>query len=77
MQEKKGLTKREQVIFDYIVQFRKEKHFSPSMRQIAKGVGLSSPSTVHVHIHTLAAKGWILPYSGIPGSIIPLAEHIG
>ena len=77
MQEKKELTKREQLIFDYIVQFRKKKHFSPSMRQIAKGVGLASPSTVYVHVHTLSEKGWILPYNGTPGSIIPITECVG
>lgn len=77
MQEKIKLTGRERVIFEFIVLFRKEKHFSPSMRQIAKGVGLSSASTVFGHIHSIEQKGWLLPYDGTPGSIIPATEYMG
>lgn len=68
------LTKREQEVFDYVVQFRKNKRFSPSMRQIALGVGLASVSTVHHHVHSITQKGWFLPYTGAPGSIIPTSE---
>ena len=74
MMEKAELTKREKVILDYIVRYRQEKHYSPSMRQIAKGIGLNSVATIHGHIHKLEKKGWIMPYDGTARSIVPTAD---
>ena len=60
------LTKREKDVYNYVVAFRKEKHFSPSLRKIAAGIGMQSVSTVAAHVHKLADKGWFLPYDGTP-----------
>lgn len=68
------MTKRERVIYDFVVRYREEMHFSPSMRVIAAGVGLYSVSTVHKHVHALAEKGWLMPYEGKLHSIIPCDE---
>lgn len=68
------MTNREKVIYDYVIGYRKKMHFSPSMRQIAEGVGLYSVSTVHKHIHSLIEKGWFLPPEGKLRSIVPCAE---
>lgn len=50
------LTRREQQILDFIKAFISEKSYSPSVREICVAVGLSSPSTVHVHLNKLVAK---------------------
>lgn len=65
------MTRREQVIYDYVIRYRAKMHFSPSMREIADGVGLYSVSTVHKHVHSLVDKGWFLPYTGKNRAILP------
>ena len=40
------MTKREQDVYDYILEYRKEKRFSPSMREIADGIALHSARRV-------------------------------
>jgi len=68
------LTKREKDVYNYVVAFRKEKQFSPSLRKIAAGIGLHSVSTVAAHVHKIADKGWFLPYDGTPHSIVPVTN---
>ena len=68
------LTKREKDVYNYVVAFRKEKHFSPSLRKIAAGIGLHSVSTVAARVHKIADKGWFLPYDGTPYSIVPVTN---
>lgn len=72
--EKAALTKREREIYSYILAYRKEKRFSPSMREIAEGIGLHSASTIHVHVHSLVDKGWLLPCEQLKRAIIPVDE---
>lgn len=72
--EKLKLTKRELEIYNFILAFRKEKRFSPSMREIADGIGLHSASTIHVHVHSLVDKGWLLPCEQLKRAIIPVDE---
>ena len=50
-------SEREQQILDFIISFSKEKGYSPSVREIAAAVGLSSPSTVQSHLTKLQNKG--------------------
>ncbi|MBQ1948333.1 MAG: transcriptional repressor LexA [Clostridia bacterium] len=50
-------TEREQQILDFIISFSKEKGYSPSVREIAAAVGLSSPSTVQTYLTKLQNKG--------------------
>lgn len=54
-----GLTKRQRQILEYIHTCVDEKHYPPSVREIGKAMGLSSPSTVQVHLNTLEEKGYI------------------
>ena len=55
----KKLTARQQQIYDFICAEVSEKGYPPSVREIALGVGLSSPSTVHTHLQVLEDKGYI------------------
>jgi repressor LexA len=46
-------------IYEFIKQYINDKGYSPSIREICKGVGLSSTSTVHGHLKRLVKKGLI------------------
>lgn len=53
------LTKKQREVLDYIERFIQERGYTPSYREIAEGLGLSSPSTVHQHVQALCEKGVI------------------
>lgn len=53
------LSKRQQMIFDYIQSEVNEKGYPPSVREIAEAVGLASSSTVHGHLSRMETKGYI------------------
>ena len=53
------LTKRQREILNFIEGFIKGQGYTPSYREIANGLGLSSPSTVCQHIKALCEKGVI------------------
>ena len=54
-----ALTKRQKDVLDYLTEFVRDKGYSPSFEEIAEGLGLSSLATVHKHIGTLEAKGYL------------------
>ena len=56
----KKLTKRQQAVMDCIERCIREKGYGPTVREICSDLGLSSPSTVHVHLKTLEQKGYII-----------------
>ncbi len=51
------LTKKQQLIYDFICTFTHENGYAPSIREIGEGVGLKSPATVYTHIENLKALG--------------------
>lgn len=53
------LSERQQMIFDFIKNEVKTKGYPPSVREIAKAVGLASSSTVHGHLKRIENKGYI------------------
>lgn len=53
------LSKRQELILDYIKKQVKTKGYPPSVREIAEAVGLASSSTVHGHLSRLEKKGFI------------------
>ena len=53
------LNKREKAILKYIEKQVNENGYPPSVREIGKGVGLSSTATVHTYITGLEKKGYI------------------
>lgn len=55
----KELFKRRNQILKYINDFRLEHNYGPTVREIAKGVGLKSVSTVYTHIVSLEANEMI------------------
>jgi len=57
--ERASLTQRQREILELIRSTVAQRGYPPSVREIGEAVGLSSPSTVHSHLSTLAAEGYI------------------
>lgn len=55
----KAVTKRQQAVLDNIEECIREKGYGPTVREVCQSLGLSSPSTVHVHLKALEEKGLI------------------
>ena len=53
------LTKRQKQIFDYLRGYIQKHGYSPTFEEIKKYFKLSALSTVHQHIETLVAKGYL------------------
>ncbi|NPD30285.1 transcriptional repressor LexA [Eggerthellaceae bacterium zg-1084] len=53
------LTKKQQAVLDCITSYIGENGYGPTVREICAELNLSSPSTVHVHLGALEAKGYI------------------
>ncbi|MBM3204690.1 transcriptional repressor LexA [Candidatus Uhrbacteria bacterium] len=56
---KAPLTPKQKQVLDFIVNFINEQGYSPSYREIASGLDLASPSTVHTHIQALRERGFV------------------
>jgi repressor LexA len=57
--DRSDLTERQRQILDYILTTVRRRGYPPAVREIGEAVGLSSPSTVHSHLSTLARSGFI------------------
>ena len=53
------VTKRQKAVLDCIEECIREKGYGPTVREVCQSLGLSSPSTVHVHLKALEQKGLI------------------
>ena len=53
------ITPKQKQVLDFIVNFINEQGYSPSYREIASGLDLASPSTVHTHIQALRTRGFV------------------
>ena len=71
----KALTKRQSDILDFIKKYTAEHGYPPAIREICKGVGLSSPATVFVHMKNLESLGYIKTTSNKFRTIEILCEN--
>lgn len=55
----RNITSRQQDVLDKINTFYKKNGYAPSVRDLAKMLGVSSVSTMHQHISALENKGYI------------------
>ncbi len=55
----KELTARQREVLDAITDFRAEKGYLPSIRELGRTLGISSLRGVTIHLDALARKGWI------------------
>lgn len=53
------LTPKQKEVLDFIVNFINDSGYPPSYREIASGLELASPSTVHTHIQALRLRGYL------------------
>ncbi len=58
------LYKKQKQIIEYISQYIQVNNSSPTLREIADAMSLSSLATVHEHLQTLEKKGVIKRYDG-------------
>lgn len=52
-------TKRQEQIFDVVRKYWERHGYPPTVREIGKAVGLTSPSTVHAHLANLEKAGFL------------------
>lgn len=84
MKNTKQLSRRPKQILDFIREHLLAFGYSPSIRGIGDAVGLCSSSTVHSHLRTLEAKGYLRRQPGQPRSIqlveepptVPILERV-
>lgn len=55
----KPLTARQQQVLDVIRDYREEKGYPPSIRELREALGISSLRGVTIHLDALERKGWI------------------
>lgn len=53
------LTKRQEEILTFIKEYIVAHGYPPTIREICKAMGVSSPATVHAHLNNLESKGFI------------------
>jgi repressor LexA len=70
------LSVRQAQILDFIKQEVAEKGYPPTVREIGKAMGLSSPSTVHGHLAKLENKGYIRRDRTKPRAIEVIADTV-
>lgn len=61
--------RRQSQILDFLRQYIATNGFAPTLKQIAKALGVSSLATVHEHLQTLERKGLIKKKGGITRGI--------
>lgn len=54
-----NLTKKQEEVFIYIKKYIENNGYPPSVRDICRGVNLSSPSSVQSHINSLVEMGYL------------------
>lgn len=65
------LTKRQKGILDYLISTIKDSGYIPSLREIAKSLGYSSPASVYEHVERLRSKGYLRPGNGARIELMP------
>ncbi len=64
------MTEKQKRFLDFIIRFKEENGYSPSVREIAKGLGLASTSSVKSMLDKLINQGVLSMMSGKARSII-------
>ena len=81
------LYEKERKIMEFLAHFQQRFGYSPTLREIADGIGLKSPATIHEHIESLMLKGYLKRTDGVKRGIeildpnfakghIPIAEPV-
>lgn len=62
-------TKKKEEIYNFILHYKDEYGFPPSVREIGDKVNIKSTSTVHQHLITLEQLGYIKIHKTVPRGI--------
>jgi len=65
-----NLTKRQQAVLHYVHKFLEEEGRSPTLKEIAEGVGSSAVSTIHKHVQHLIEKRFLERSHGCGNNIV-------
>src|SRR5512140_3259273 len=68
------LTKRQQAVLKFIRTFVQDEGRSPTLAEIAKGVGSSAVSTIHKHVQHLMDKGFLVRSHGKGNNLVVATE---
>lgn len=71
----KELTKKQKLILDFLKTYMVSHGYPPTIREICKAVGSSSPATVHAHLANLEEKGYIKKQNSKNRAIELLVEN--
>jgi len=71
-----NLTKRQLAVLQFIRTFLEDEERSPTLKEIADGVGSSAVSTIHKHVQHLMEKGFLDRSHGAGNNIVVKAEEI-
>lgn len=70
-------TKKQQILLEFIAQFIAENGYSPSYREIMKGLGYSSVATVSLHVNNLIKRGHLQKRDHSARSLEVVSENCG
>ena len=70
--EREKMTDREQSVIEGIIRYQDEHGYAPTIRELGASVGLSSPSSVFLHLKALERKGYITRMPAVPRMIMVL-----
>ena len=65
---------RQEQILHYIETYKQQYGYAPSVREIGRGVGLASTSSVHAYLKKLQEQGLIEKQEGRPRTICYAGE---
>ena len=70
------MTRKQSEVFTFIKNFIAVNNFSPTYKEIAEHIGVSSLATVHKHVQCLAAEGRVITCNKAKQSIKIVAEPV-
>lgn len=70
-----ALTRRQREIYDFILDFVRERGYSPSLEEIGARFGLASVATVHKHVQHLVEKGFVRKSWNRSRSVEPVIDE--
>jgi repressor LexA len=77
MKSESRLTAAQKRVYDWIVDYIERVNMSPTLAEIAEGLGYRHVSSMIVHIHALAKKGFIKRHPNIARGIELLRQKAG
>ena len=63
------LTRKQQVVLEFIRRFIEQHHYSPNFAEIAQGIGVVSKNSVYVYLNCLERQGFITRERARPRTI--------